>query len=198
MSESQQQRPVVFAGENPILQLFGAGSEEPVAAASVWRCTYSEQGVGTVLFVWMDPTGSGLGEQAVTGIFADNAELARMVWANFNSHFGSYQNRGLDGAEVRPARFVEEAGGRRSHRITCAAGTTTIELLWQDVQDVFHNVGSATFGGTTWEITNVVCPCARGSIAVDGRAVTGEVRQTGGTFQSSAFLAFCESWVARS
>ena len=198
MTEPQQKRPVVFAGENPILQLFRAGSEEAVASASVWRCTYSEQGVGTVLSVWMDPAESGLGEQAVTGIYADNAELARMVWENFNRHFGSFQNRGLDEAEVRPARFVEEAGGRRSHRITCAAGTERIDLLWQDVQDVFHSVGSATFGETTWEITNVVCPCTRGSITVNGRSVAGEVRQTGGTFQSSAFLAFCESWVSRS
>jgi hypothetical protein len=197
MTESQQRRPVIFAGENPILQLYAAGSEQMVAAASIWRCTYSEQGVGYVLILWIDPEGSGLGEGAPTGMYTDNADLARMVWSTFNRHFGSFQNRGLEGAEPRTARFVEEAGGPRFHRITCSAGTTTIELVWRDVQDVFHNVGGTTLGETTWEVTNVVCPCAAGAILVDGRQVSGEVRPTGGTFQSSAFLAFCESWVAR-
>ena len=40
--------------------------EEMVAAASVWRCTYSEQGVGYVLILWTDPATSGLGESAPT------------------------------------------------------------------------------------------------------------------------------------
>jgi hypothetical protein len=197
MTEPQQKRPVVFAGENPILQLHQAGGEQRVAAASVWRSTYSEQGVGYVLILWADPATSGLGAAAPSGIYTDNAELARLVWDRFNRHFDSFQNQGLEDAEPRPARFVEEAGGRRFHRITCSAGTTVIELVWRDLQDVFHNTGGATLGGTDWEITNVVCPTADGEIVVDGQAVTGEVRQTGGTFQSSAFLAFCESWVRR-
>lgn len=197
MTEPQQKRPVVFAGENPILQLHAIGGEEMVAAASVWRCTYSEQGVGYVLILWTDPATSGLGDAAPTGIYTDNAELARMVWETFNQHFGSFQNHGLEGAEPQAARFVEEAGGRRFHRITCSAGTKVIKLIWRDFVDVFHNTGSATLAGTNWEITNVVCPTAGGEIVVDGRAVTGEVRQKEEFFRSSAFLAFCESWVRR-
>jgi len=197
MTEPQQKRPIVFAGENPILQLHQVGGEQRVAAASVWRSTYSEQGEGYVLILWADPETSGLGAGAPRGIYADNAELARLVWDRFNRHFDSFQNQGLEDVAPQAAQFVEEAGGRRFHRITCSVGTTTIELVWRDVQDVFHNVGAATLGEKAWEITNVVCPCARGEILVDGQAVTGEVRQTGGTFQSSAFLAFCESWVAR-
>lgn len=197
MSDSQQVRPVVFAGENPILQLYQAGSDQYSAVASIWRATYSEQGVGYVLFLWIDPASSGLGDDAVTGVYTDNADLTRLVWTNFNQHFGSFQNRGFDQAAPQPARFTEDAGGRRSHRITCAAGPTIIDLHWRDVQDVFHNTGPAALGGTDWIVTNVVCPAARAAITVNGNPVAGEVRQTGTTFQSSAFLAFCESWVKR-
>jgi hypothetical protein len=193
-----QTRPVVFAGENPVLTLYRPDGDQAVAGASLWRCTFSEEGAGYALILWADPANSGLDDRTITGIYADNVELARMVWTNFNQHFGSFQNRGIESVAPRAARFVEDAGGRRYHRITCSSGTRTIELLWQDVQDVFHNASTATYGGTTWQITNVVCPCAWGSIVVDGTPVAGEVRQTGGSFQSSAFLAFCESWVSGS
>jgi hypothetical protein len=192
MSES---RPLVFAGENPLLMLYRPGAEEHSVVASLWRGTYSAVGVGYVLVIWTDPQASGLGEAAPTGIYTDNADLARLVWENFNQHFGPFQNRGIGASAPIPARFVEEAGGLRFHRIACAAGTTTIDLLWQDVQDIFQNSETASFGGATWHIANVLGPCARASIAVNGAPVVGEVRPSAGTARSSAFLAFCESWV---
>jgi hypothetical protein len=197
MTEPQQKRPVVFAGENPIIQLHAIGGQEVVAAASVWICTHSEHGTGYAFFLWTDPEGSGLAEEALTGVYTDNPALARLVWENFNGHWWPHQNRGLDRAEPQPARFEVQAGGRRFHRMTCLSGTTVIELIWSDVQDVFHYTGDAPLAETNWLVSNVMCPCARAEIWVNGRRVAGEVRQTGEAFQSSAFLAFCESWVRR-
>ncbi|MGI8975606.1 MAG: hypothetical protein ACR2GS_02645 [Thermomicrobiales bacterium] len=37
-------RDVVFAGENPLLMLYAPDTEELVAVASYWRCSYSARG----------------------------------------------------------------------------------------------------------------------------------------------------------
>lgn len=42
---------VIFSGENPGLTLYKPGTEQVVAAASYWRCVYSEHGFGS-----MEPT----------------------------------------------------------------------------------------------------------------------------------------------
>lgn len=199
MTESgpEAKRPVVFAGENPLLTLYRPGNDEVIAAASYWRCSYSEQGEGNVLVIWIDPTASGLAEVAPRGIYTDNVALGRMVWTNFNQHFRPFQNRGIAELEPRAARFVQQADGRRLHRVTCSTGVTTIELLWRDALDVFQMAATATVGGQSYEVTNMVLPCAQASITVDGLLVPGEVRQPQGRYRSSAFIAFCETWVER-
>ena len=128
-----QARTIVFAGENPLLMLHRIGADDAVAVASLWRCTFAEEGAGYALVLWVDPALLADETPAPTGIYTDNADLARMVWANFSRHFGPFQDRGFEESTPRPARFVEDAGGRRYHRVTCAAGPTTFELLGQDV-----------------------------------------------------------------
>jgi hypothetical protein len=193
MTSPQKKAPVVFAGENPLIMLYRPESDELVAVASLWHATFSEQGDGYSLVIWVDPAASGLGHLAPAGIYTDNVALARMLWTTLNQRWEPLQNRGLAEAEPQPARFVQQADGRRLHRITCATGTTTIELLWQNAQDVFHTVTYPY----EYEVSAVIMPCARASISVDGIRVTGEVRPHADVFQSSAIVAFCETWVAR-
>ncbi len=191
--EPQVKRPVVFAGENPLIMLYRPGAQDLVAVASLWHCTFSEHGEGRSLVLWVDPEALEPGSQDPTGIYTDNAALSRWVWTTFNRRWEPLQNRGLGEAQPRPARFLEQANGRRSHRISCMAGTTTIELLWQDGQDAFYTVTYPY----EYEVSAVIVPCARASIAVDGQLVAGEVRPHSDVFQSSAIMAFCETWLAR-
>lgn len=193
MTTPQMKAPVVFAGENPLIMLYRPDSDELVAVASLWHATWTEQGAGYSLVIWVDPAASGLDELAPTGIYTDNAALARMLWSTLNQRWDPLLNRGLEEAEPQPARFVQQADGRRSHRITCSAGTTTIELLWQDARDVFHTVTYPY----EYEVSAVIMPCARASITVDGRQTLGEVRPHADVFQSSAIVAFCETWVVK-
>lgn len=188
-------REVVFAGDNPLLMLYRPGTEDVVAVASYWRCSYSAAGTGEALVIWVDPEASGLGAGAPIGIFTDNAEMAGLVWERFNRHFDRLQGRGIEDREIVPARFAIQADGFRLHRVTCAAGTTVIELEWRDALDVFHAVNLTEFAGSRWEVPNSVLPCAGGGIRVDGVEVGGEVHQPEGDYRSSAFLAFAESWV---
>ena len=191
--QPQVKRPVVFAGENPLIMLYRPGDDELVAVASLWHCAYSEQGPGHSLVLWVDPAAAEPTGLQPTGIYTDNAALARWVWTTFNRRWEPLQRDELAGAEPQPARFTHQADGRRLHRITCATGTTMIELVWQDAQDVFYTVTYPY----EYEVSAVIAPCAQASITVNGRPVTGEVRPHADVFQSSAILAFCETWVAR-
>jgi hypothetical protein len=73
------------------------------------------------------------------------------------------------------------------------AGATTIELVWQEVQDVLYTVTYPY----EYEVSAVIAPCAQAQIIVNGQPVAGEVRPHADVFQSSAILAFCETWMAR-
>src|SRR3712207_306982 len=102
--QPQVKRPVVFAGENPLIMLYRPGGDDLVAVASLWHSTYSEQGVGHSLVIWADPDMLGAGVPSPTGIFTDNAVLARWVWTTFNRRWEPLQNHGLDEAPPQPAR----------------------------------------------------------------------------------------------
>ena len=195
MAEMRIQREVMFAGENPLLMLYREGSDELVAVASYWRTSFSPAGAGEALVIWVDPDGSGLGEQAPVGIFCDNAEMATYVWEQFNSHFDRLQGRGIEQRHVEPARFAVHLDGMREYRVTCEVGAMTIELAWRDGQDLFHALATPEVAGSRWEVSNVVVPCANAGIRVDGAAVEGEAHFPEGDYRSSAFLAFAESWV---
>jgi hypothetical protein len=88
-----QKRPVIFAGENHMITLFAAGSDQAIVSMSCWRCSYSAYGEGFVLFVWSDPPASN--HLAANAIYSDNAALARMVATHFNQYFAGFDQRGF-------------------------------------------------------------------------------------------------------
>jgi hypothetical protein len=193
----QIKRPVIFTGENPGLSLFRPGSGELVAAASYWRATFSAHGEGNALILWLDLAACG-GDGTRTAIYADNAAMARFVTDTLNQHFGDFQDKGFPAVTPEPARFFQESDSRRYHRVVAHTEAHQIELTWRDVRDYQQVIGSDTqLGGRSFELATVICPCAEASIVVDGVPVQGEVRLTerDGRPQSSAFLAFAESWV---
>jgi hypothetical protein len=183
---------VMITGENPMIVLYRPGSDDMVAIASIWTCTYSEAGTGRALVIWVDPEATGLGNLAPVGIFTDNPELARFIWANFYNDYAPIQGRGIEDTPLRTASFTEQSDGPRLHRVTCTSGTTTIELEWRDVLEVFHIV---TFP-TGYEVSVVAAPCADGTITVNGNRASGEIHRPEGWFKSSAALAFAETWIA--
>jgi len=194
----QIKRPVIFTGENPGLSLFHPDSGALVVAASYWRCTYSAHGEGNALILWLDRAAAGIGEGTLTAIYADNAPMARFVTDTLNQHFGDFQNKGFPTVTPEPARFFQESDSRSYHRVAAHAGEHRIELVWRDVRDYQQVIASEmALGGRSFELATVICPCASATITFDGTPIPGEVRLTerDGRPQSSAFLAFAESWV---
>jgi hypothetical protein len=182
----------MVTGENPMIVLYRPGSDEVVAIASSWTCTYSEVGTGRALVIWADPEATGLGTLAPVGIYTDNLALARFVWANFYNDYDPIHGRGIEDAPLRRAVFTEQSGGQRFHRITCTSGATKIELEWREALEVFHIVTYPT----GFEASVVAAPCASGTITVNGNQAIGEVHRPEGWFKSSAALAFADTWIA--
>jgi hypothetical protein len=182
----------MIAGENPMIVLYRPGSDDIVVIASMWTCTWSEAGRGRALVIWADPKATGLGTLAPVGIFTDNPDLARFVWANFYNDYAPIHGRGIEDTPLRTAHFTEQADGRRLHRISCTSGTTTIELEWRDVVEVFQAVTYPT----GYEVSVIAAPCAAASITVNGTRAIGEIHRPEGWFKSSAMLAFAETWIA--
>lgn len=185
-------RGVMIAGENPMIVLYRPGSDDCVAIASLWTCSYSPAGEGRALVIWVDPEETGLGTLAPVGIFTDNSELAKYIWSNFYNDYAPIHGRGIEDAPLFTARFTEHADGQRLHRISCTSGPTTIELEWRDVVEVFHAVTYPT----GYEVSVVAAPCAGGAITVNGIRAIGEIHRPEGWFKSSACLAFAETWIA--
>lgn len=193
----EQKRPVVFAGENHMITLFGPSPETAVASISCWRCTYSEHGEGFALALWCDPAAIGIPGMPATAVFTNNAAMSRMVMTRLNQYFEGYQRRGL--AELSPtmARFSQQSGGRRFHRILCASEPWTIELAWTEVVDVALEVFDNDSGPERFDVSAVICPCRDGSITVNGVPMQGRIRPAERDVTSSAFLAFSETWVSQ-
>lgn len=191
-------RPVALCGENPGMTLYRPGTEEIVAVAGYWRCVYSPHGDGEAILIWADPAGSGLGAAAPHAIYADNLPMARYIVATFNQHFPEFRDFGFGALEPLPARFFQESRSGSYHRAVCHADDRTVELVWRDPLDRKLLTWPAfPCGARRFDLSTVISPCAAATIAVDGRAVAGEVRavRDGDAPQSSAFLAFCETWI---
>ncbi len=128
-------------------------------------------------------------------IYTDNPSLGRMITERFNQYFDGFRDPGLAALALQSAQFIQYPNGRQSRRIVCTSGMHVIELVWEDIFDaameLFHN----TSGPIAYDVSAVICPCARGIIMVNGVPLPGETRVPAGDSASSAFLAFSETWV---
>ena len=75
-------------------------------------------------------------------------------------------------------------------------GEGAVELVWWDViERQLRQRSDYELGPSKWDLATVICPCKNATIMVNNQSVTGEVRwSTEGEAQSSAFLAFSETW----
>jgi len=188
---------IILSGENPSLALYKSGTEEVVARASYWRSVYSEAGDGNALLFWLaaDAVGDGSAEKKV--LYTDNPGMATIVIENFNNHFPGWGNLNFGQVEPTYARFFQEGDGRWYHRLVANTGSEIVVLNWWDIIEHQHVIRQdRTLGPNHFDLTTVICPCKEASISVNNQMVAGEVRwSTGGDrTQSSAFLAFSETW----
>lgn len=187
-------RPVIFSGENPGMTLVVSETEQIAAIASYWHCTDSLWGVGRALILWLAPdTELGRG-----GIFTDNLNLARALTEKLTQYFPEFQNAPIETLEFINARCEHNYDGY-CYQVLCQTPNTRVELEWADALDRKQIVWRKfPAGKALYDLTTVIRPCRIGHIKINGNLVKGEAKTTrgaDGSYSSTAFLAFAETWV---
>jgi hypothetical protein len=191
-------RPVFFCGENPAMTLYVPGSDRPLAIASYWHCTYSELGSGRALVFWSEQHPNYTDSAFGSGIFTDRIPLARMLVETLAQYFPEFQGIPITDLPYVPAVCGHVSDGRQRYSATCTTDGGTLSVEWADPLDQ-KQISWPAFpaGPQSFDLTTVICPVTRATIAIDGRALPGEIQigENNGYPSSSAFLAFAETWV---
>ncbi len=203
--ESVRLKPIVFCGENPVMELYVAGSETLAAAASFWHSSYSVHGEGHVLLLYLNADNATALAQPNVAIYSDNAPLARYLTDTFNQHFDDWKDLGFNAAPIYQARFFKEADTRQFYRAACHTQKSVIETLWTDIRSAdfrtFPDLNGGGFGVTGdehYHVSNAIFLCGQGSITVNHQPVTGQAftdTLEDNRFSSSVFVALSETWV---
>jgi hypothetical protein len=195
----ETKRPIFVCGENPAMSLYAPWAEQAVAIASFWHVTYSPQGTGNALVLWLaektlpdSPFPSG-------GIFSDNLHLAHFLIDRLTRHFPEFREVDAAALPYLQAECRHIFNGSDRYTVTCRAGDHHLIVEWADLLDQkLITWPKFPAGEQAFDLSTVICPCRSGKISVDGAVVPGEV-QTGptadGHLSSTAFLAFAESWL---
>ena len=190
-------RPVVFAGDAPVLRLFRGDDEKPIVAAAYLRAAYSERGAGRVLYVWLarDAGGPWSGPAA----FTDNPKLPRFLAQRIVSHLPEFAGMSLEDSPVESARFerIDDLGV--GYSVVATVGEHRVVAEWRDPRDrrVIH-VRGFTMGPDRMDLTTLMVPCGQARLTIDGWRADGLVRTAAGDdhAQSSAYVAVGTAWTA--
>jgi hypothetical protein len=191
----KKKQPVLFAGENHLITLYQPGSNKHLIRASCWRCTYSEEGIGTVLCLALDhdyATKLGVAAQLV---LSDNSALAEMIVRRFNQYFDGFRDLGFATLHPRAASFQQSASDGQ-YRVSCDGATIRLELLWLDPREAALEIFYNTSGPVPYDVSAVIASCQGAQIILNDEFVEGEIHVPDGASASSAFLAFSETWAA--
>jgi hypothetical protein len=192
---SEIKRPVFFSGENPGMTLVVPGTEQLAAVASYWVCTDSPSGVGHALVLWLSSPYAKVGQG---GIFTDNVDLAQVLVKDLTQHFPEFRDVPVNTLAYVEARCEHTYDGT-CYRVVCQTATAKVEIEWIELLDR-KQVSWPQFpaGDVAFDLSTVICPCRVGRMRINGKPVNGDVQiaQTAnGTFSSTAFLAFAETWI---
>jgi len=186
---------VAISGENPVINLSMTGGAPNSTSVSFWRVVYSPVGMGHVCYITADLTGNGSSKDDIRMAFTDNQDLFGYIdTAIMPMLDGAYRK---DPVHSWPATFERSGDTRTAWKETVRAEKFTIELVWKDFIQPF--LLDKPMGGTAnpYGITSMFLPARAADVIINGTRVAGQPypRMRGTTPNSSAFLAFSETWV---
>lgn len=172
---------LVLVGANPGLLLRHDGVA--VAFASLWQVDWSTAGSGSALV---------LCHAGSTRVYGANERLCLWLVEEFTQHFPESADTG---GELHYVDTTVDVDIDLRHGMRAAADNVGVEMS-QPLDRRTFRAEQVQLAGTTYELSNVFVPCARGTINVDGELLPGlPVRpEDHGQPGSSAFLAVAEVW----
>ena len=186
---------VYISGENPVIRLSLKEGEPPLTDVSFWRVIYSPAGMGHVLYIRSDVTGDGKSSDDLRIAFTDNEKLLDYVNKQIMSAFNKAYVE--DPYPMQKASFTKGGDTLKEWRETVKSDRYTIELAWRDFYQPF--LLDTPVGGprNPYGITSFFIPAKTADVTINGRKAAGHPLPTmrGKMQNSSAFLAFSETWV---
>ncbi|MGB8983847.1 MAG: hypothetical protein WCC12_18395 [Anaerolineales bacterium] len=128
----------------------------------------------------------------------DNLDLAQTLVQDLTRYFSEFRDVPLKTLTYADAQCGHTFDGA-SYRVACETTEAKIEIEWAQILDRKQVIWPGfPAGEAVYDLTTVICPCRIGRIRINGKPIAGEVQtvqREDGTFASTAFLAFAETWI---
>ena len=190
---------VVWSGDNPGIYLKDTQGNWQTLAV-YFRVVTSPVGPGTGVIVLGAPyTGSGW-PQAPNLCITGNEPLMRWLVSDFVSRFASFRGApGLQAMRYLRAESTQSAAeGQVFHEEILKAGGVSVALRWEGLGAPFAvDVPPAMSSTGAHQMYSVFVEARSGTVKINDKALPGQIitRDFLGGRMSTAFLAFCESWI---
>jgi hypothetical protein len=190
---------VVWSGDNPGIYLKDASGAWQTLSV-FFRVVTSPHGPGTGALVLGDPFKAAGWPEARNLCLSNNEPLMRWLVDEFVSRFASF--RGASGLQsmtyLKADHLASRAEGTSFHEEQLAGSGASLTLRWEDLGTPFAvDVPPAMSSTGAHQMYSVFVEAQKGAITLNGQALPGQVivRDFLGGRLSTAFLAFCESWI---
>lgn len=185
---------VFVSGENPGIRLLDKENGTVLAAASYWRIIWSPVGPGHACYL---TTGDGKSPNDLRIVLVDNPKLHEYLTSQILGTFDkSYAERPFT---VVPATFTTSGDLVKEWKEVCRSNNAkyTIELVWRDFYEPFQLDTPVGGPRNPFGVTSFFIPAKAAQVIVNGKSLPGNVYPVmrGPAQNSTAFLAFSESWV---
>ena len=190
---------VVWSGDNPGIYLKDAqGNWQSLSV--YFRVVTSPHGPGLGAIVLGAPYQTAGWPQVPNLCISTNEPLMRWLVSDFVSRFASFRDAaGLQAmAYVRAESTHSSAEGQAFHEEQLHGTGVSVAMRWEHLGTPFAvDVPPAMSSTGQHQMVSVFVEAQTGSIKVNGAALPGQVivRDFLGGRMSTAFLAFCESWI---
>ncbi|MBC7608649.1 MAG: hypothetical protein H7228_03590 [Polaromonas sp.] len=191
---------VIWSGENPGIYLKDAsGAWQSLSV--YFRVVTSPFGPGTGVVVLGAPQVASGWPGTSNLCLSTNQALMRWLVSDFVSRFASFRDApGLRSMAYLPATSCQTSGdGQTFHEEALQGDQLSVVLRWENLSEPFAvDVPPAMSATGEHQMYSVFVEAQSGSIKINGIALPGQVieRDFLGRRLNTAFLAFCESWIA--
>ena len=190
---------VVWSGDNPGIYLKGAHGDWQ-SLAVYFRVVTSPHGSGSGIVVLGAPRAATGWPQSPNFCISSNEPLLRWLVGDFVARFASFRGMaGLQAMRYLPATTTRTAGdGSSYHEESLEATGLSATLRWERLSTPFAADVPPDMSSTgAHRMLSVFVEAQSGSITVNGSPLPGQVieRDFLGRRMSTAFLAFCETWI---
>ncbi len=189
-----------WSGENPGMYLKESADGPFVTLLSFFRVVLSPHGRGHALVMIQDPRSPSGTAERPNLCLSDNETLARWLVADYVAQFAAFKGiPALSSLGYRSLkRCRREGDARRSYAEIIEAEGLDIRLSGEGLGEPFALQLSPEKSATGRHLMLSVFAGAQEGIAtVNGRRLPGRAvpREMAGRQITTAFLAFCESWI---